>query len=125
MFPPILFSPAEYECPFTYILADWRDSLLAQLVKNLRPMQETPVQSVGWEDPWRKDRLPSPVFLVFPGGSDGKESTCNVGVLGSIPGLGRSPGEENGCSFQYSCLKNSMDKGAWQFTVQGVAKSWM
>ena len=61
-------------------------------------------------DDW-KDHLG---FLSFPGGSDGKESTCNAGDLGSIPGLGRSPGEGNGCSFQYSCLENSMDRGAWQ-----------
>ena len=44
----------------------------------------------------------------FPGGSDGKASACNVGDLGSIPGLGRSPGEENGTPLQYSCLENSM-----------------
>ena len=46
--------------------------------------------------PWRRDRLPTPVFLGFPDGSAGKESACNVGDLGSIPGLGRSPGEGNG-----------------------------
>ena len=67
---------------------------------------------------WRRDRLPTPVFLGFPGGLAGKESTCNVGDLGSIPGLGRSPGEVKGCPFQYSSLDNSMDSIA-----QGVAKS--
>ena len=60
----------------------------------------------------------------FPGGSDGKESACNAGELGLIPGLGRSPGGGNGNPLQYSCLENSMDRGAWQVTVQGVAKSW-
>ena len=60
----------------------------------------------------------------FPGGSDGKESACKVGNLGLIPGLGRSPGEENGYPLQNSCLENSMDGGAWQATVHGVAKSW-
>ena len=50
---------------------------------------------------------------VLPGDSDGKESACNAGGPGSIPGLGRSPGEENGYPFQYSCLENSMDRGAW------------
>ena len=50
----------------------------------------------------------------FPGDSDGKESGCNAGDVGSIPGLGRSPGEGNGYPPQYSCLENSMDKGAWQ-----------
>ena len=49
----------------------------------------------------------------FPGGLDGKASVYNVGDLGSIPGLGRSPGEGNGNPFQYSCLENPMDRGAW------------
>ena len=52
-----------------------------------------------------------------------KESACNVGDLGSIPGSGRSPGEGNGNPLQYSCLENSMDGGAWWATVHGVAKS--
>ena len=55
----------------------------------------------------------------FPGGSDGKVSTCNAGDLGLIPGLGRSPGEGNGNPLQYSCL----DRGAWWVTVHRVAKS--
>ena len=52
-----------------------------------------------------------------------KESACNVGDPCSIPGLGRSPGERNGNPLQYSCLENSMDRGAWQAVVYGVAKS--
>ena len=56
--------------------------------------------------PWRRDRLPVPVFLGFPGGPDGKESTCNIGDLGSIPGLGRTPGGGHGSPLQYSCLEN-------------------
>ena len=51
-------------------------------------------------------------------------SACNAGDLGSIPGLGRSPGDGNGDPLQYSCLENPMDGGAWQATVHGVAKSW-
>ena len=50
-------------------------------------------------------------------------SACNVGDPGSIPGLGRSPGEGNGNPLQYSCLENPMDGGAWKATVHGVAKS--
>ena len=68
--------------------------------------------------PWRRDRLPTPVFLGFHGGSAAKESACNAGDLGLIPGLGRYPGQENGYPLQYSGLENSMD-----CTVHGVAKS--
>ena len=57
------------------------------------------------------------------GGSDGKESACNAGDLGSIPGSGRFPGEGKGNPLQYSCLENPMDLGAWCATVHGVAKS--
>ena len=53
------------------------------------------------------------VFGLFPGGSDGKASACNAGDLGSIPGMGRSPGEGNGKPLQNSCLENPMDRGAW------------
>ena len=60
--------------------------------------------------------------MVFPGGSDRKESSCSVGDLGSIPGKGRSPGEGNGNSLQYSCLKNSMDRGVWRARVHGNAE---
>ena len=55
--------------------------------------------------------------------SDGKESSCNAGDPGSIPGSGRSPREGNGSPLQYSCLENPMDRGASQSTFQGVAKS--
>ena len=57
--------------------------------------------------------------MGFPCGLAGKESACNMGDLGSIPGLGKSPGEENGYPLQYSGLENSMD-----YTVPGVAKCW-
>ena len=57
-------------------------------------------------------------------GSDAKESACNMGDLGSIPELGRSPGGGNGHPLQYSCLENPMDRGARQATAHGVAKSW-
>ena len=95
-----------------------RASLVAQLVKNLPAMQETPVQFLGQKIPWRRNSLPTPVFLGFPCGSAGKESTCNVGNLGSIPGLGKSPGEGKGYPLQYCGLENSMG-----CEVQGVTKS--
>ena len=65
-------------------------------------------------------RLLSPKMI---GGSDSKESACNAGDWDSIPGSGRSRGEGNGYRLQYSCLENSMDRGAWQATVHGAAKS--
>ena len=99
-------------------------SLVAQLVKNLPEMQETLVQFLGQKIPWRRNRLPTPVFLGFPGGSDDKESTCNGGNLGSIPGLRRSPAEGKGYPLQYSCLENSTDRRAWQAIVYGLGKSW-
>ena len=62
-------------------------------------------------------------IYTFPGDSDIKESACNVGDLGSIPGLGRSPGEGNGNPLQYSCLENPMDGGAGQAIAHGVLNS--
>ena len=62
-------------------------------------------------------------YMGFPHSSVGKESVCNAGDPGLIPGLGRSPGEGNGNPLQYSCLENPMDRGAWQAIVHGVAKS--
>ena len=77
---------------------------------------------------------PNPVIIIsyyyhnlleaFLGGSVGKESACNVGDPGSIPGWGRSLGEGNGNPLQYSCLENPIDRGTWSATVHGVAKSW-
>ena len=63
------------------------------------------------------------MYVGFPHSSVGKESACNAGDPGSIPGLGRSPGEGNGNPLQYSCLENPMDRGACRATVHGVAKS--
>ena len=71
---------------------------------------------------WRRDKLPTPVFLGFPGGSDSKESSCNAGDLGSIPGLGRSLGEGNGYPLQYSGLENSMD--CISMGLQKVGHDW-
>ena len=78
----------------------------------MRPWFDSCVRKIRWG----RDRLPTSVFLGFPYGSAGKESTCNAGDLGLIPGLGRSLGEGEG---QYCGLENSMD-----CIVHGVAKSW-
>ena len=61
--------------------------------------------------------------MSFSDGCDGKESACNAGDPGSIPGSGRFSGEGNGNSLQYSCLENSMDRGAWWAVVHGVTES--
>ena len=95
-------------------------SLIFQLVKESthlycrRPRFDSWVRKIHW----RKDRLPTPVFLGFPSGSAGKESACSEGDLGSISGLGRSPGEGKGYPLQYSGLESFMD-----CIVHGVAKS--
>ena len=96
---------------------------MAQMVKNPPAMQKIPGSITGsGRFRWRRDRLPTPGFMGFPGSSDGKESAHSAGDLGSIPEIGRSPGKGNGYPLQYSCLENPMDRGACWATVQGVAK---
>ena len=93
--------------------------LIVYFVKNHLQCRRPWFDSWVGKIPWRKDRLPTPVFLGFPCGSAGKKkSTCNLGDLGSIPGLGRSPEEGKGYTLQYSGLENSMNS-----IVHGVAKS--
>ena len=82
-------------------------SLIAQLVKNCQQCKRPQFDSWVRKIPWRRHRLPVPVFLGFPGGSVSKESSCNVEELGSIPGLGRSPGGGHGNSVQYPFLENT------------------
>ena len=94
-------------------------SLIAQLVKNLPAMQETPVWSLGWEDPLEKIGFPLQSTWASLCGSAGIQSARNAGDLSLIPGLGRSPGEGKGYPLQYSGLENSMD-----CVVHGVTKSW-
>ena len=104
----------------------WREvsivfkTLVAQLVKIRLQCRRPHFNSWVRKICCRRDKPPTPVFSGFPCGSAGKESACNAGDLGLIPGLGRSPGEGKGYLLQYSGLENSMD-----CIVQGVAKSWM
>ena len=63
------------------------------------------------------------IYVDYAGSSAGKESSCNAGELGSIPGSRRSPGEENGIPLQYSCQQNPLDRGAWRAIVHEVTKS--
>ena len=96
------------------------------LMPRLNIFQDKNLCTVNKQVPWCK--FPGALWMcqrsAFPGGSDGKESTCNVTDLGSVPGLGRSPGEGNGNPLQYSCLENPMDRGAWWATVHRVTWSW-
>ena len=90
-----------------------RASLVAQLVKNPPAMQENQFDSWVWKIPWRRDILPTPVFLGFPCGSAGKESPCNAGDLGMIPGW-EDP-LENGTATHSSILA-----GRFPWTVQSM-----
>ena len=101
-------------CPL--VILDVR--LIAQLVRIRLQCRRPRFDSWVGKIRWRRDRLPTPVFLGFPCGSAGKESTCSAGDLGSIPGLGRSPGEGKGYPLQYSGLENSVD-----WIDHGVTKS--
>ena len=93
----------------SYILIRNQASLMAQLVKNPPAVQETPVQFLGQEDLLEKGQATHYSILGFPLWLRWKESACNAGDVGSIPGLGRSPGEGKGYPLQYSGLENSMD----------------
>ena len=83
-------------------------------------MSEQCEESIWSQIPWS---INGTFIKSFPHGSAGKISACNVGDLGLIPGLERSQGEGNGYPFQYSGLDNSINRGIWQATVHGVAKS--
>ena len=98
---------------------------VAQLVKNPPANAGDPVRFLGREDTLEKGLATHCGILGFPGGSAGKESTCNAGELGSIPGLGRSSGEGNGYPLQYSGLKNPMDREPGGYGLQGRKESDM
>ena len=113
----------------------WLDSRLSR-VSGLRSRCHVGWALIWWF--WGKNSLSRPFtslvefyflppyvwsFISFPCSSVGKESACNAGDPGSIPGSGSSPGEGNGNPLQYSCLENRMDRGAWRATAQGLAKS--
>ena len=103
------------DCP---VLKELRDSLVAQLVDSACNAEDPGSIPGSGRSPWRRDRLPTPVFWGFSGGSAGKESACNAGDLGSICGLGRSPAEVNAYPLKYSGLEISI-----KCIVHGVTKS--
>ena len=140
--PCILFRFYHIALPFSYLESSLFGSVISVVVQWLRlhassagvtgsiPGQGTGVpHGIGHAPPKKKIEkafcMDSRCLLLgFPGGSDGKESARNAGDLGSSPGSGRSPREGSGYPLQYSCLENSMDRGAWRATVHGVTKSW-
>ena len=91
--------------------------LESHLIKHPPAMLETPVGFLQEEDPPEKGYATHSIFMGSPGGSAGKESACNVGDLGWIPGLGKFPGGGYDNPLQYSCLENPMDRGAWCVTM--------
>ena len=97
-------------------LLKWLPAVREMQIKTTKRYHLMPVRMAMTKK--TKDRV-----LAFPGGSDGKESACYAGDLGSIPGLEKSSGEENSYPFQYSCLINPMNRGAWWDTVHGATKS--
>ena len=103
------------------------NSELPDVQAGFRKAEEPEIKLPTFAGSWRKQgnfrKTSTSASLGFPGGSEGKASACNARDLGSIPGLGRSPGEGNGNALQYSCLGNPMDGGAWQATVHRVARS--
>ena len=119
-------------------LCIWKEGILLSDMPVTCPfsMRTSPlcITLVGWRFSWERavtpalsacDCPPLREFTeCFPGGSEDKVSTCKAGDLGSIPGLGGSPGEGNGNPLQYPCLENLMDRGAWWAAVHGVSKSW-
>ena len=109
------FSPSSEYSGWISFRMDWFDVLVVQGTLKSLLQHCSSKASMGQHSAF--------LHQGFPGGSEVKASACNAGDLGSIPGSGRSPGEENGNPLQYSCLENPMDRGAWWATVHGVAKS--
>ena len=101
---------------------EWKDSQERDSTTPKRKTKEEDSMTI-WGNPMSSGTDFLSKRIDFPGGSDGKAFVYNVGDPGSIPGLGRSPGEGNGNPLQYYCLENPMDRGDWQATIYGVVKS--
>ena len=119
----------EEVCPAVLDLSHTQDHQRGLLLAQRPPLWTLLRHPFKFKTTFHRDSLGARYLLCistyegFPDSLAGKESTCNAGDLGSVPELGRSPGEGNGYPLQYSSLKNPMDGGAWQATVHGVTKS--
>ena len=100
-------------------------SLIAQLIKIHLQCKRPRLDSWVGKIPWRRDRPPTLVFMGFPVGPNGKESARNVRDLGSIPGLGKSPGGGHGTHSGILAWRIPIDREAWWATIHGVTKSWI
>ena len=116
-------------CTLNLRLSSMAELLVARSLWRTSPLTRYSIPQAIWPcGPGPVEKLPAdywPLLICaagFPGGSDSKESACNSGDPSLIPGLERSPGEGNGHSLHYSCLKNSSDRRAWWATVLGVAR---
>ena len=111
-------------CPLFIHGLPWKPNWKMICLQCRRPQFDSWVRKI----PWRRDRLPTPGFLGFPGASVSKESTHKAGDLGSIPGLGRSSEKETATHYSNLTWRISMDRGAWQATVRGsqrVGHNWV
>ena len=124
-------SPSNEHSGLISFKIDWLDLLAVQGTLKSLLQHHSSKASILWGSAFFIVRLSHPYMTVsyknlgFPGGSDGKESPCNAGDVGSISRSGRSPGEGNGNPLQYPCLGNPMNRGALRAVVHGVEKSWM
>ena len=113
-------------CSFSSGLPQWLSG--QRICLPMQETQETQIQSLGQEDPWRRKWHPTPASPAgFPSGSAGKEFVCQCRRHKRhrfSPWVRKIPRGGNGNPLQSSCLENPMDRGAWQATVHGVAKSW-
>ena len=106
---------------FSILYTEFGASLVAQWKRIHLQCRRPWFNSWVGKTSWRRGRLTIPVFMGFPGGSDGRESTCNAGDLGSIPGLGRSSGGGQGNPLRYSCLENSHGQRSLAVCPEGAA----
>ena len=119
-FPSVLLWISSYHCVFVCFLP-----LIFFVVSRILPFAECDINGIIYSLLCWASSIQYSASGSFPGGKLVKNPPANVRDLGSIPGLGRSPGGGHSNPFQYSCLENPMDRGAWRAKIQSVTKSWI